>query len=62
MTAADDDFEYHSGFGNHCASEALPGSLPKRGNNPRVCPRNLYAEQISGIQSAKARSKQLGRQ
>ncbi len=48
MTAADDDFEYHSGFGNHCASEALPGSLPKRGNNPRVCPRNLYAEQISG--------------
>ncbi len=42
------DFEYCSGFGNHVSSEALPGALPKRGNNPRRCPYDLYAEQLSG--------------
>lgn len=34
--------------GNEFQSEALPGSLPKGQNNPRVCPYGLYAEQISG--------------
>merc|ERR1711977_322208 len=43
-----EDFEYFSGFGNHISSEAIPGALPKRGNNPKKCPFGLYAEQVSG--------------
>jgi homogentisate 1,2-dioxygenase len=39
---------YLTGFGNEHASEALPHSLPARGNNPQICPRGLYAEQLSG--------------
>lgn len=42
------DLQYLSGFGNHFESEALPGSLPKGQNNPRVAPYELYAEQLSG--------------
>ena len=38
---------YLSGFGNHFASEALPGSLPER-NSPQNVPLGLYAEQLSG--------------
>lgn len=34
--------------GNHFESEARPGTLPARGNNPRRCPHGLYAEQLSG--------------
>ena len=34
--------------GNEFSSEALPGALPARQNNPRVCPYGLYAEQLSG--------------
>ena len=34
--------------GNHFESEARPGTLPARGNNPRSCPHGLYAEQLSG--------------
>lgn len=40
--------KYNTGFGNHFATEALPGALPKRGNNPRECKYGLFAEQISG--------------
>ncbi|KAI8870220.1 GD23768 [Ramicandelaber brevisporus] len=40
--------EYHVGFGNHFASEALPDALPKNQNTPQVCPYGLYAEQLSG--------------
>ena len=40
--------QYLSGFGNHHASEALPGALPAFGNSPQKCPYGLYAEQISG--------------
>src|ERR1700721_3838978 len=39
---------YHSGFGNHFASEALPGALPQGRNSPQRCPYGLYAEQFSG--------------
>eukprot|EP01114_Cavostelium_apophysatum_P003957 TRINITY_DN1408_c0_g1_i1.p1 TRINITY_DN1408_c0_g1~~TRINITY_DN1408_c0_g1_i1.p1 ORF type:complete len:442 (-),score=98.04 TRINITY_DN1408_c0_g1_i1:43-1368(-) len=41
-------YRYHSGFGNHFASEALPGALPKGQNTPQKCPYGLYAEQLSG--------------
>jgi homogentisate 1,2-dioxygenase len=35
------------GFGNHFATEALPGALPPQ-NSPQRCPYGLYAEQLSG--------------
>src|SRR5262245_18501628 len=37
-----------SGFGNHHASEAVPGALPEGQNNPQKPPRGLYTEQLSG--------------
>jgi homogentisate 1,2-dioxygenase len=39
---------YLSGFGNHFATEALPGALPKGQNSPQTCAYGLYAEQLSG--------------
>lgn len=40
--------KYQSGFGNACATEALPGALPAGRNSPQQCPYGLYAEQLSG--------------
>jgi homogentisate 1,2-dioxygenase len=42
------ELKYQAGFGNHCATEALPGALPTGRNSPQVCPYGLYAEQLSG--------------
>jgi homogentisate 1,2-dioxygenase len=39
---------YHSGFGNHVATEAVPGALPIGQNSPQHAPFGLYAEQLSG--------------
>jgi len=39
---------YQSGFGNHFATEALPGALPAHQNSPQRAPYGLYAEQLSG--------------
>lgn len=39
---------YQSGFGNHFASEAVPGALPEGQNSPQKTPMGLYAEQLSG--------------
>ncbi len=39
---------YQSGFGNHFATEALPGALPQGRNSPQRCAYGLYAEQFSG--------------
>jgi homogentisate 1,2-dioxygenase len=39
---------YQSGFGNHFATEALPGALPLGRNSPQRVPYGLYAEQFSG--------------
>ena len=39
---------YLCGFGNHFATEALPGALPEGRNSPQRCPYGLYAEQFSG--------------
>jgi homogentisate 1,2-dioxygenase len=39
---------YQSGFGNHFASEALPGALPEGRNSPQRAPYGLYAELQSG--------------
>jgi homogentisate 1,2-dioxygenase len=39
---------YLPGFGNHFATEAVPGALPEGRNSPQHCPYGLYAEQFSG--------------
>ncbi|HYB65929.1 MAG TPA: homogentisate 1,2-dioxygenase [Steroidobacteraceae bacterium] len=39
---------YGTGFGNHFATEALPGALPTGRNSPQRCAYGLYAEQYSG--------------
>ena len=39
---------YLAGFGNHFATEALPGALPQGQNSPQRCAYGLYAEQLSG--------------
>jgi homogentisate 1,2-dioxygenase len=39
---------YQSGFNNEFATEALPGTLPGRGNSPQRVAHGLYAEQFSG--------------
>ncbi|MGH8137741.1 MAG: homogentisate 1,2-dioxygenase [Steroidobacteraceae bacterium] len=40
--------QYQSGFGNHFATQALPGALPDGRNSPQRCAYGLYAEQFSG--------------
>ena len=42
------DLRYQSGFGNHFATEAVPGALPVGQNSPQQVPFGLYAEQLSG--------------
>jgi homogentisate 1,2-dioxygenase len=37
-----------TGFGNHFATEAMPGALPVGRNSPQKVPFGLYAEQLSG--------------
>jgi homogentisate 1,2-dioxygenase len=37
-----------TGFGNHFATEAVPGALPVGQNSPQQVPFGLYAEQLSG--------------
>ena len=43
-----DEEGYVPGFGNHVATEALPGALPIGRNSPQRVPYGLYAEQVSG--------------
>ena len=46
--APPDALRYQSGFGNHFATEALPGALPQGRNSPQRPAFGLYAEQFSG--------------
>jgi homogentisate 1,2-dioxygenase len=46
--SSQDGLLYQTGFGNHFATEALPGALPVGRNSPQRCPYGLYAEQFSG--------------
>ena len=43
-----DKLQYQSGFGNHFASEAVPGALPEGRNSPQRAAHGLYAELVSG--------------
>src|SRR5687768_8039620 len=47
---------YMSGFGNHFATEAVPGALPEGRNSPQNPPLGLYAEQLSGTAFTAPRS------
>ncbi len=47
---------YQSGFGNHFATEAVPGALPVGRNAPQRPPHGLYAELISGTSFTTARA------
>lgn len=46
--AASSGVLYEPGFGNHVATEAVPGALPVGRNSPQKVPFGLYAEQLSG--------------
>ena len=48
MNAPDASLRYQCGFGNHFASEAVPGTLPVGRNSPQRVERGLYAELLSG--------------
>ena len=50
------ELQYQTGFGNSCATEALPGALPLGRNSPQQCPYGLYAEQLSGTAFTAPRS------
>jgi homogentisate 1,2-dioxygenase len=50
------ELRYQSGFGNHFASEAVPGALPVGRNSPQRPPHGLYAELISGTSFTTPRS------
>jgi homogentisate 1,2-dioxygenase len=45
-----------SGFGNHFATEAVPGALPVGRNSPQKPAFGLYAEQLSGTAFTMARA------
>jgi len=45
-----------SGFGNHFATEAVPGALPEGRNSPQRPAFGLYAEQLSGSAFTMARA------
>lgn len=47
---------YLTGFGNHFATEAVPGALPVGQNSPQQVPFGLYAEQFSGTAFTAPRS------
>ena len=51
---------YLAGFGNHHASETIPGALPLRQNSPQKCALGLYAEQLSGSAFTRQRHANLG--
>ena len=51
-----DNLQYLQGFGNHFATEALPGALPVGRNSPQHPPYGLIAEQLSGAAFTAKRS------
>ncbi len=54
-----ESLQYLSGFGNHFATEALPGTLPEWQNSPQKVAHGLYAEQLSGSSFLAARHENL---
>lgn len=55
-----DPYRYQHGFGNHHASEAFAGALPRNGTNlPQKHPYGLYAEHINGTSFISSRESVL---
>lgn len=52
-------YPYQSGFGNHFATEAEPGTLPEGRNSPQKPAHGLYAEQLSGTAFTAPRTENL---
>ncbi len=48
MNPSASERNYQSGFGNHFATEAVPGALPQGRNSPQRVAHGLYAELLSG--------------
>ncbi len=48
MNEPTSELNYLHGFGNHFASEAVPGALPLGRNSPQKAAHGLYAELLSG--------------
>ena len=48
----DESLSYQTGFGNHFATEAETGALPKGRNSPQRVEHGLYAELLSGTSTA----------
>ena len=49
------ELQYQTGFGNDCATEALPGALPLGRNSPQQCPYGLYEMCIRDRPAARPR-------
>lgn len=48
-TTSTDPYRYQYGFGNHHATEAIPGALPQNGTNlPAKTRFGLYPEHLNG--------------
>lgn len=56
---ADNEGAMMPGFGNHFATEAVPGALPVTQNSPQRPPYGLYAEQLSGAAFTAPRAENL---
>ncbi|KAG8156995.1 hypothetical protein KVR01_013217 [Diaporthe batatas] len=55
-----DPYRYQHGFGNHHASEAFAGALPRNGTNlPQKHPYGLYAEHLNGTSFVSSRESVL---
>lgn len=55
-----DPYRYQHGFGNHHASEAFAGALPRNGTNlPQKHPYGLYAEHLNGTSFISSRESVL---
>ncbi|KAL1866685.1 hypothetical protein Daus18300_006629 [Diaporthe australafricana] len=55
-----DPYRYQHGFGNHHASEAFAGALPRSGTNlPQKHPYGLYAEHLNGTSFISSRESVL---
>ncbi|KAK4177565.1 putative homogentisate 1,2-dioxygenase [Triangularia setosa] len=56
-TDPEDPYKYQLGFGNHHATEAIPGALPPHGTNlPQKGSYGLYAEHLNGTSFISSRA------
>ncbi|KAK0723656.1 Homogentisate 1,2-dioxygenase [Apiosordaria backusii] len=57
VTDSHDPYKYQFGFGNHHATEAIPGALPPHGTNlPQKAKYGLFAEHLNGTSFISSRA------